>query len=147
MFGVKKIKQIVAPSHLTGVDGTNINGPTCIKVPSWCENKIAKYYLYFAHHSGQNIRMCYANDLYGEWTHWKGGVIRIDDMSDAHHHIASPEIYINSKDQLIYLYFHAPSRSKNEQWSFLALSKDGIHFDRVIDRPLAPFYMTNPVTT
>jgi hypothetical protein len=141
MFLVKKIKQIFTPSHLTGDEGANINGPTCIKVPSWCENKIAKYYLYFAHHSGKNIRMCYADDLYGEWVNWKGGVIGLDGMIDAHHHVASPEIYINSKSQLIYLYFHAPSRSKGEQWTFLAISNDGINFDKVIDRPLAPFYM------
>mgnify|MGYP003977116797 FL=1 len=141
MFSVKKIKKIVAPSHLSVADGGNINGPTCIKVPSWCENKVAKYYLYFSHHSGKTIRMCYADDLCGTWTNWKGGVLGLDDMNDAHHHIASPEIYINSKAQLIYLYFHAPSRSKKEQWTFLAISHDGIHFNKVIDRPLAPFYM------
>jgi hypothetical protein len=141
MFQVTRKKQVVDSSHLNTIDGDNINGPTCIKVPSWCQNKIAKYYLYFASHSGKSIRMCYADDLYEKWTHLKGGVIKIDDLNDAHHHIASPEIYINSKDKLIYLYFHAPSRSKNEQWSFLALSKDGLNFDRVIDRPLAPFYM------
>jgi hypothetical protein len=141
MFSIKRIKQIVAPSDLIGLDGENINGPTCIKVPSWCQNKVAKYYLYFAHHSGKNIRMCYADNLHDKWTHWKGGVVGLNEMNDAHHHVASPEVYINSKDKLIYLYFHAPSRSKGEQWTFLALSKDGIHFDRIIDRPLAPFYM------
>jgi hypothetical protein len=141
MFNVKRVNQIVAPSHLKGDEGANINGPTCIKVPSWCENKIAKYYLYFAHHSGLNIRMCYADELCGEWSLLEGGVIGLNNLNDAHHHVASPEVYINFKDQLIYLYFHAPSRSKGEQWSFLALSKDGIHFDKVIDQPLAPFYM------
>ncbi len=85
--------------------------------------------------------MCYTDNLHSEWSHWEGGVIGLDNMNDAHHHMASPEVYINSKDRLIYLYFHAPSHSKNEQWSFLALSQDGIHFDKVIDRPLAPFYM------
>jgi len=142
MLNVKRVKQIVAPSDLSIIEGKNINGPTCIKVPSWCKNKIAKYYLYFAHHSGKNIRMSYSDDLHGKWTNWKGGVLGLDDMNDAHHHLASPEIYINNNEQLIYLYFHAPSHSKNkEQWTFLALSHDGIHFDKVIDRPLAPFYM------
>ena len=141
MFDVEKIKQIIAPSDLPGLDGKNINGPTCIRVPSWCENQLAKYYLYFAHHSGKYIRMCYSNSLEGEWTHFDGGVLSLEDFNDANHHIASPEIYVNSKEKLIYLYFHSPSISKNQQWTFLAISKNGINFDTIIDRPLAPFYM------
>jgi len=46
----------------------NINGPSLIKVPSWLDNPLGKYYLYFAHHKGGNIRLAYADSLNGQWT-------------------------------------------------------------------------------
>jgi hypothetical protein len=138
---VERVGQIIKPTDIPEDDGKNINGPTCIKVPNWCSNKLANYYLYFAHHSGKYIRMCYSDSLDFGWTNYVGGVINLDSFYDANDHIASPEIYINHKSKLIYLYFHAPSRSKNQQWTYLAISKDGISFDKVFDYPLAPFYM------
>lgn len=47
---------------------TNINGPSLIKVPSWIDNPLGKYYLYFAHHKGRHIRLAYADSLTGPWT-------------------------------------------------------------------------------
>ena len=47
---------------------TNINGPSLIKVPDWVDNKLGKYYLYFAHHKGAFIRLAYADTLTGPWT-------------------------------------------------------------------------------
>ena len=38
--------------HLPGKDGKNINGAHVIRVPSWIEHPLGRYYLYFAHHSG-----------------------------------------------------------------------------------------------
>ncbi|SUZ90028.1 uncharacterized protein METZ01_LOCUS42882, partial [marine metagenome] len=40
--------------------GGNIQGPSLIKVPKWIENPIGQYYLYFADHRGEYIRMAYA---------------------------------------------------------------------------------------
>ena len=37
--------------------GTNINGPSLIRVPDWVENPLGRYYLYFAHHKGKFIRL------------------------------------------------------------------------------------------
>jgi len=47
---------------------TNINGPSLIKVPDWIDDKLGKYYCYFAHHKGEFIRLAYADTLTGPWT-------------------------------------------------------------------------------
>ena len=43
----------------------NINGPSVIAVPDWVENRLGAYYLYFAHHKGDYIRMAYADSPLG----------------------------------------------------------------------------------
>ena len=35
--------------------GGNIQGPSLIKVPTWVDNPLGKYYLYFADHRGTYI--------------------------------------------------------------------------------------------
>jgi hypothetical protein len=39
--------------------GSNINGPSLIKVPRWVKNPLGKYYLYFADHNVKYIRLAY----------------------------------------------------------------------------------------
>ena len=39
---------IIHEGLLPKLEGDNINGPSLIKVPDWVENKLGKYYLYFA---------------------------------------------------------------------------------------------------
>ncbi|MBI2946207.1 MAG: hypothetical protein HYY23_01070, partial [Verrucomicrobia bacterium] len=51
---------IIRPEMLPGKDGNNINGPSLIRVPGWVKSPLGRYYLYFAHHSGQYIRLAYA---------------------------------------------------------------------------------------
>ena len=53
--------------------GSNINGPSLIRVPDWLPNPLGKYYLYFAHHKGEYIRLAYADDLSGPWTTYEAG--------------------------------------------------------------------------
>ena len=47
--------------------GGNINGPSLIRTPAWLPNALGRYYLYFAHHQGEFIRLAYADDLAGPW--------------------------------------------------------------------------------
>lgn len=47
--------------------GDNIQGPSLIKVPSWVEQPLGSYYLYFADHKGSYVRLAYADDLLGPW--------------------------------------------------------------------------------
>jgi hypothetical protein len=56
----------------------NVNGPSLIRVPPWVENELGDYYLYFAHHKGEFIRMAYADRLAGPWTVHGPGVLDLD---------------------------------------------------------------------
>ena len=57
----------------------NINGPSLLRVPEWVENPLGKYYLYFAHHKGEYIRLAYADDLAGPWKTYEPGALNIAD--------------------------------------------------------------------
>jgi hypothetical protein len=131
---------IIAPSHLPGADGENINGPSLIKAPDWLPDKLGKYYLYFAHHQGTYIRLAYADDLNGPWTVYEPGSLKttdcrcreVEELSNgkAKAHIASPDVHIDEENRQIVLYFHCPlvHKQKGGQYSFRAVSNDGIHF-------------------
>ena len=47
--------------------GTNIQGPSMIRVPEWIEDRLGSYYLYFADHKGSYIRLAYADQPTGPW--------------------------------------------------------------------------------
>ena len=54
-------------------DGSNINGPSVIRVPDWIPpdqraHPDARHYCYFAHHAGHYIRLAWARDIAGPWT-------------------------------------------------------------------------------
>jgi hypothetical protein len=122
----------------------NIQGPSLIRVPDWVEGKLGKYYLYFASHQGQNIRMAYANDLKGPWTVHKGGVLplaqsyfptafdnvlpemRGRDGYEAH--IASPDVHVDEVHQRILLYYHGQTALRVQN-TRVAISKDGLQFE------------------
>jgi hypothetical protein len=47
--------------------GSNIQGPSLIRVPDWVSGRLGRYYLYFADHKGRYIRLAYADNLLGPW--------------------------------------------------------------------------------
>ncbi len=57
----------------------NINGPSLIRVPDWIDNPLGRYYLYFAHHKGDFLRMAYADDIRGPWQVHTPGVLDLAD--------------------------------------------------------------------
>ena len=73
--------------------GTNLNGPSLIRVPYWVSAPLGRYYLYFAHHQGTFIRMAYADDVRGPWTVYRPGVLDIE-QTRCQHHIASPDVHV-----------------------------------------------------
>ena len=142
---------------LPGDDGANINGPSLIRVPSWVEGALGRYYLYFAHHSGSYIRMAYADELAGPWTIHEAGTLPIEgticndiyasSFAD-YRHIASPDLHVDSESQQIRMYFHCPvyisgpreSDDSYRQVTLLATSSDGLSFQAGIRRkPSKPF--------
>jgi hypothetical protein len=120
---------------------TNINGPSLIRVPDWVENPLGQYYLYFAHHHGQHIRLAYADDLNGPWRMHEPGVLHLEETHFVNH-IASPDAYIDHARQQIRLYVHGmvtrPEQAQvqseidepmfRQQRSRVAVSSEGLHF-------------------
>lgn len=56
----------------------NINGPCLMRVPSWVKEPLGKYYLYFAHHKGDSIRLAYADSLSGPWCLYAPGALKLE---------------------------------------------------------------------
>ena len=99
--------------------GDNANGPTVIRVPSWVNRPLGRYYMYFAHHTGLFIRLAYADSLRGPWKIHEPGVMRVEDTAfhrpqpdpvdgppGAYTHVASPEVYVDDRRQRIVLWVH-----------------------------------------
>ncbi len=73
---------IVTRSHFAAAgvssDGDNINGPSLVRVPDWIgpddrPDPHANYYLYFAHHHANYIRMAWAQTITGPYTLFNTG--------------------------------------------------------------------------
>ncbi len=125
---------------LTGKGGENFNGSSLIRVPDWVENPLGKYYLYFSHYRGEYIRMAYADQLEGPWTTYEGGVFPMEasPVFEYHNpvkHVASPDVHIDHKEQRLRLYYRAPVplRDPEIKGTYAAVSKDGIHFDPLVE--------------
>jgi hypothetical protein len=99
--------------------GDNANGPTVIRVPSWVRQPLGRYYMYFAHHSGQFIRLAYADSVRGPWKVYEPGVLHVRDTAffrpqpdpadsppGVYTHIASPEVFIDEARQRLVLWTH-----------------------------------------
>ena len=125
--------------------GSNVNGPSLIKTPNWLPNCLGRYYLYFGHHFGQNIRMAFSNDLTGPWIVYKGGILDLKEtpftqerpnvkqpqwateegIDGLYPHIASPDVHINASEKSLEMFFHGLDHD-GEQRSLCALSNDGL---------------------
>lgn len=132
--------------------GSNIQGPSLIRVPDWIENPLGNYYLYFADHRGSYIRLAYADDLRGPWQMHEPGTLKLEDSyfpttcppcalapgasGALYAHIASPDVHIDNENRRIIMYLHG--RDAGQQLTRLALSDDGIQFSgrpEVLGRP------------
>lgn len=105
--------------------GENINGPSLIRVPDWLPNPLGRYYLYFAHHKGDYIRLAYANKIEGAWRTYEPGTLQLRG-SHCTHHIASPDVHVDEAKREIRMYYHGCTDLG--QKTFVATSRDGIHF-------------------
>lgn len=98
--------------------GANVNGPTVIRVPDWVEKPLGRYYMYFANHRGDYIRLAYASAVTGPWTVYEPGVWHVRDSAlnrpqpdsarfgGFNTHFASPEIFIDPARRRIVLWAH-----------------------------------------
>ncbi|MEQ9302821.1 MAG: hypothetical protein RJQ14_02815, partial [Marinoscillum sp.] len=137
-------------------EGENINGPSLIHVPSWIApanraDSSAQYYLYFAHHSDDYVRMAWAANIEGPYHLYQvgtgvavgdrgvidhgGNYIYLDnDISIENNHLASPDVHVDSANQQIIMYFHAGSSTfvdgveVNKQLTYVSTSPYGLEF-------------------
>ena len=123
---------------LSGELGDNIDGPSVIKVPSWLKQPLGRYYMYFAHHRGKYIRLAYADRPQGPWKIYQPGTLRLGQMTHCFNHVASPDAIVDDENQRLILYFHCPIERVDvkrarpyAQRTFVATSRDGLHFDPV----------------
>ena len=106
--------------------GDDINGPSVIRVPAWIPHPMGRYYLYFAHHRGDHIRLAYADSLSGPWKIYEPGVLHVRDTefyrpqpdpplslykgfdvyNTLYTHVASPEIYIDEDRKQLVMFVH-----------------------------------------
>ncbi len=131
--------------------GGNINGPSLIRAPEWLPGRLGRYYLYFAHHQGDYIRLAYADALEGPWRIYEPGTLTLE-QSMFRGHVASPDVHVDGEARQIRMYYHGgatpgqaiPQGEKGQgaaygQLSGVALSQDGIHF-RTLDTVVASSY-------
>jgi hypothetical protein len=153
-------------------DGDNINGPSLIKVPDWIapEDRAepqANYYLYFANHRGNYIRMAWAENLAGPYTLFNAtpgsarqdrGVLALLDAGDKRvldhgvhiwQEVASPRVFVDDQNQRIVMLFHTFSGVEREDGSLgakgqkthAATSQNGLDFNQDIQPArLGAFY-------
>lgn len=119
---------------LEGELGANIDGPSVVKVPSWVRHPLGRYYMYFAHHQGDYIRLAYADRPEGPWRIYRRGVLPLARTS-AVNHIASPDVLLDEEGRRFLLYFHGALEPPGghggrpyRQATFLAISSDGLNF-------------------
>ena len=129
--------------------GSNINGPSLIRTPDWLEGALGRYYLYFADHKGDYIRLAYAGALSEPWTVYAPGTLQ---LRESHFptrptqiatwagppHIASPDVHVDDERGEIRMYFHGVL-ADGRQCTRVALSRDGLHFEARPELLAAPY--------
>ena len=70
---------LIIPPGITQEVGDNVQGPSLIRAPDWLEEPLGKYYLYFADHKGNHIRLAYSENLEGPWKIHNGGSLQLSE--------------------------------------------------------------------
>ncbi len=152
-------KQMFNDAGVTG-EGSNINGPSLIRVPDWIApanrtHPDANYYLYFGDHDGDFIRMAWSATIAGPYTLFNvhsgtatprgvldlGGSDKISlaNNLEIYDHISSPDVHVDDANQRIVLYFHGPAKHNGIggdgllQKTFVAYSNNGLDFNGAIE--------------
>lgn len=127
-------------AHTDALVGSNLNGPSLIRVPDWLPGALGRYYLYFAHHQGTYIRLAYADALAGPWTVHEPGTLGLAG-SRFIDHIASPDVHLDHERRQIRMYFHGlVERDRHQQATRVALSTDGLRFEARDELLGAPYF-------
>ena len=124
--------------------GGNIAGPSLIRVPDWVEKPLGRYYLYFADHKGEYIRLAYADAPEGPYAMYPPGTLqlaqsgfpteppqlspsqlqRMPGEDPLRPHIASPDVHVVAELREIRMNYHGLLEN-GFQLSRVAVSADG----------------------
>ena len=118
--------------------GGNVNGPSLIQAPGWISRPLGRYYLYFAHHQGDHIRLAYSDNLEGPWRIYQPGTLRLE-QSYCYNHIASPDVHVDEANRQVRMYYHGWV-GEEVQRTKVALSDDGIRFKARADNLGEPYF-------
>lgn len=126
--------------------GSNINGPSLIKVPEWVDNALGRYYLYFGHHGGRYIRLAYADNIEGPWRTYEPGVLGAEELgvngpAAVNGPVAAPDVHVDEERREIRMYYLTMASEGTvadgltakypfigASRSAVAVSRDGLHF-------------------
>jgi hypothetical protein len=147
-------------------DGKNINGPSLIRIPDWIApeqraDAKAQYYLYFADHGGEYIRMAWAEKVAGPYHLYKPGegVLSLHNdrsikrpvgkgrLLPVHKdlmiggHVASPDVHVDDANKRIVMFFHGQEESPGDEGRFEFTHPDGRIWSR--KRPQVTFVGIN----
>ena len=99
--------------------GGNVNGATVMRVPPWVQQPLGRYYMYFANHMGEAVRLAYADAPEGPWRIHEPGVLHVREtalfreqpdpqgaIADFYTHVASPDIFIDADRQRFVMWVH-----------------------------------------
>lgn len=164
ILSAQHFQQLGAPAK----EGENINGPSVIRIPEWIPPAQraapdARYYMYFAHHTGDYIRLAWAREVEGPWQLYRtgadvapGGRGVLDMGSDRRialgnglaitSHIASPDVHVDDGARQIVMYFHGVTgrdgTDVTDQQTYVATSPTGLDFSaRIVPFPLGGSYL------
>ena len=90
---VERLGPLILPELHPSI-GDNIQGPSLIEVPDWIDQPLGRFYLYFADHKGEYIRLAYADVLTGPWRIHEPGSLRLSQT-----HFAQQEIVPTPKQR------------------------------------------------
>jgi hypothetical protein len=131
---------VITPS-LSARIGENINGPSVVEAPDWLPDRRGRYYLYFASHGGQFIRLAVADAIAGPYRIYEPGVLHIRD-TPFRSHIASPDVHVDHDRRCLWMHYHGHPipGSPWSQPTCYAESRDGLTF-RSDALPVGPSYL------
>lgn len=165
IMSAENFRQLGAPEE----EGANINGPSVIRIPDWIPPDrraaaSARYYMYFAHHHGDYIRLAWAEKIEGPWQLYHTGAqvalgtrgvldlglersIALPGGYLITEHIASPDVHVDAVNKRIVMYFHGVTRRVDDaqvrqQQTYVATSRWGLEFASHIEPvPLTSSYL------
>ena len=143
-------------ANTSNSNNDNTAFPSVIKVPSWVAaadrpDPNANYYLYYGNHSGDAIKMKWAETIGGAWTDYNftggtgpnpsQGVFDVgsdtnDPSRDDYDHISAPDVVVDDVNQRFIMYFHgdreASSPASRVHERFVATSGTGLNFNDAV---------------